>query len=190
MNVLWIVNLMFPVPCEQLGLKKNITGGWLYALGEQLGKTEGISLAIVCPYEKNVFKEFDVDGIKYFLLPSKLSTTYKKELEPTWLKVYNNFRPDIVHIHGTEFTHALSCMKRLPTLKYVISIQGMVGLVHKYYFSDIPYWQILKNVTLRDIFKMSTAFQTKKSYKKIAKFEEEYLEKSKHVIGRTHCDYS
>lgn len=100
-------------------------------------------------------------------------------------KISGEFSPDIIHIHGTEFPHGLACMRACPSLNYIVSIQGMVGVYSRYYYANINHLDILKHITFRDVVRFVTIFQRKKNFEKRGKFENEYLHKTHYVIGRT-----
>lgn len=190
MKVLWIVNTIFPAPSKALGLSAPVYGGWMYGLAEQISKSIGIELAVATIYSGTEQKKMKIDGIEYFLLPCKNKTNYEVDLEKYWAQVCNNFRPNIVHIHGTEYAHGLACMRKLPHLKYVVSIQGLLSVIARYYYAGIPFWEVLKNITFRDLVKRDTLFHSKKMFQKRGLYEMEYLERTKHVIGRTNWDFT
>ena len=122
-------------------------------------------------------------------MPVKSLITYQKSLEPLWRKICGEFKPDVVHIHGTEYSHGLACMRSCPELKYIVSIQGLVSIISKYYFADISPWDILRNITFRDLIRRDTIFQSKKTFAKRGELEKEYIQRTKHVDGRTSWDY-
>lgn len=189
MRILWITNTIFPVPSLALKLPIPVFGGWMYGLAMRIAKAQDNQLAVATTYKGSEFKKIEVDGVIYYLLPAK-SQISQKHLEPLWQKVCNEFRPDLVHIHGTENTHGLACMCACPTMNYIVSIQGLIGVISKYYYGNICKWNIFKNITFRDIVRFDTIFQTKKEFKRRGEFEKEYLLRTKHVIGRTSWDFA
>ena len=123
MNILWITNTIFPAPSVALGLSKPVTGGWMYGLAEQLSASSGVRLAVATRYSGREVKTFKVDGVFYYLLPAKSQFVYQRSLEPIWQRVCEEFTPDLVHIHGTEFPHGLMCVLSCPKSHYRVSIQ-------------------------------------------------------------------
>jgi len=162
----------------------------MYGLSNQLASTVGIRLAVATTYRGNDLKSFDIGGVLYYLLPFHTTSGYPKDLEPFWQKVCADFQPDVIHIHGTEFTHGLACMRACPSLNYVVSIQGLVSVCARYYYAGISASEIFKNITFRDIVRHDTLFQGKKKFVKRGLFEKEYIQRTKHVIGRTGWDYA
>jgi glycosyltransferase involved in cell wall biosynthesis len=190
MNVLWISNTIFPAPSRALGLPAPVVGGWMYGSAMRVAASPAIRLTVATVYSGKELKNYDIDGIRYYLLPSKSTTVYQGSLEPIWQKVCGEFKPDIVHIHGTEFSHGLACMRSCPGLKYVVSIQGLVSIISKYYFADISPKEILTHITFRDLIRRDTIFQGKKKFQHRGELEKEYIQRTRHIIGRTSWDYA
>jgi hypothetical protein len=177
--------MVFPSPCEILGITPTVTGGWMIAMAKQLISFKEITLAIASVYQGKEIKTYYVNGIIYYLLPSKSTTTYQKNLEPQWRKICAEFIPDIIHIHGTEYSHGLSCIRAYPTSIYVISIQGLVSVYSRYYLGGIKLWDVIKHITFRDIVKGDSLLQGKKKFEGESILEREYFLNVHHVIGRT-----
>jgi glycosyltransferase involved in cell wall biosynthesis len=190
MKILWVVNTLFPAPSKELGLSVPVVGGWMYGLASQICKYVNIELAVATTYEGSTLKEMTINGIQYFLLPSSNNLKYDTSLEIYWAEIAERIKPDIIHIHGTEFAHGLSCMRKLPNIPYVISIQGLVSIYTKYYFSGISLGDIAKNITFRDLLRLDTIINAKAKFKKRGILEKEYIKLTKNVIGRTSWDYA
>lgn len=190
MRILWITNTIFPAPSKALGIPPPVIGGWMYGLLSQFASVAWIRLAVATTYRGNDLKSFDIGGVLYYLLPFHTTTGYPKKLEPFWQKVCADFQPEVIHIHGTEYTHGLACMRACSLLNYVVSIQGLVSICARYYYAGISASEIFKNITLRDIIQRDTLFQGKKKFVKKGLFEKEYIQRTKHVIGRTDWDYA
>ena len=190
MKILWITNILFPAPCEKLNIKAPVVGGWMYSSAKFLqGMDANIELAVATVYKGTELKKLDIDGITYFLLPLKGNNAkYHKSLESLWQEVVSNFKPDLAHLHGTEFAHGLAFLKACPEVKIVVSIQGIVSVICKYYYSGISKWKIFKNITFRDIVRYDNLFQQKQKFYKRGLIEKEIIKRSHHVIGRTSWD--
>ncbi len=190
MKILWIVNTIFPYPAKQIGQVKNVFGGWLNGLANELIKEENIDLAIATVYNGKTIKIFNDGKIMYYLIPGAPAMKYNKILEKYWRIINNEFVPDLVHIHGTEFAHGLAFRKACPEVKIVTSIQGLVSICEKVYYGNIKIKEILKNITFRDILKHDTIFQAKKKFENRGKNEIKLIKGSNAIIGRTTWDYA
>ena len=190
MKILWIVNTIFPYPSQQLGMKKNPFGGWLIGLANKCIQEENIELAIATVYSGSDFKEFKDEKITYYLIPGAPAIKYNKKIEEYWKKVNKEFKPDIVHIHGSEFTHGLGYVNSCQNTRVILEIQGMVSVYAKVYYANLPISEIIKNITLRDIVRFDTIIQARKKFIKRGNFEIALINKVNNIIGRTTWDYA
>lgn len=104
-----------------------------------------------------------------------------------WEKVVSSVKPDVIHIHGTEFPHGLRLMKACPKEKYVVSIQGLVGIYAIHYCAALPY-QVVLQKSFRDILKRGGILSEQKQFFRKGQTEAEMLRSSQFVIGRTTWD--
>jgi len=189
MKILWITNLLFPDPCNYLEIPTPIMGGWMYSFAKDLNNDDSIELAVATVYSGSGKKKIYLDGITYYLLPLKGNNTeYQKQLEPLWQWAVSDFSPNIAHLHGTEYAHGLAFLNACPEIKSVVSIQGLVSICEQYYYAGISFFDILKNITFRDVIRKDNIFQQKKKFFKRGIIEEEIIRKTDNVIGRTLWD--
>lgn len=189
MKILWITNILMPEISAYLttNVKHKASGGWLIGAANAILERQSVQLYIATVSEKvdNLIC-YQGEKINYYVLPyGKGNTQYNKDYEPYWLQVDNEVNPDVVHIHGTEFTHGLAYIKACGAEKVVVSIQGLVSVISKYYTYGIPTVDLIKTVTLHDILHRNTLFQAKKRYKRRGLYEIELLKNVKHVVSRT-----
>ena len=187
MKILWIVNTIFPFPAKKIGIKQSSFGGWLNGLADQIKKNDSINLAI---YNGKKILEFEDEKIKYYLIPGAPAIKYSKKIEEYWKEVNKKFQPDLVHIHGTEYTHGLAYVNAKLNKKIVISIQGLLHRYSDIYLGNISNKKIIKNITFRDIIKFDNLFQQKNKFQKRGKYEISLINKSRYIIGRTTWDYA
>lgn len=189
MKVLWITNLLFPDICKKLKRPVPAIGGWMYSSAKLLTDKYNIKLAVAAVGSDCGLQVFDTDSFRYYLLPLKTNPVdYKKGLEKYWQQIKTDFQPDVVHIHGTEFTHGLAYLKSCEVNNVVVSIQGLVSVYERYYYADMSVGDILKNISFRDLIRNNNIFQQKNSFKKRGCWEKEYILSAPYVIGRTSWD--
>ena len=188
MKILWIVNTIFPYPAMQLGKKNTVFGGWLNSLAERL--KEEVELAIATVYDGDSIKQFYNENITYYLIPGAPAVKYNKKMEKYWKEVNNNFKPDIVHIHGSEYTHGVAFVNACKDVKTMLEIQGMTSVCAQVYYANLTIMEIIQNITLRDIFRKDTIIQAKRRFINRGKAEIELIKKIRNVIGRTTWDYA
>ncbi|MBC8767873.1 glycosyltransferase family 4 protein [Arenibacter sp. BSSL-BM3] len=190
MKILWITNPIFPELSLALGNPVPVIGGWMYGLAKDLSQKKDISLTIATSRPNVKPQHLIIKGIEYILLNGqKINTKYDSSLEVEWKKLIEKLKPDLVHIHGIEFAHGLALMNACPNLNYIISIQGLVSIISKFYLGGISNKDIRRNITLFDFFKRTSVFHEKRKFEiRGQKIENKYLLLANHVIGRTQWD--
>ena len=109
MKVLWIVNMVLPELAEHLGVQTSPSGTWMIDLSNKIAEDENVELAVACVYGKT-YRCIELNDKKYYLIPGggKRMLLYSNDLAKYWEQVEKDFCPDIVHIHGTEYSHSIS----------------------------------------------------------------------------------
>lgn len=193
MNILWIVNTLFPEAAQKLtGVKElKASGGWMIGAAKALVQLDNITLSIatVSPLVHKL-EYIQGERIGYYILPIGAGNVkYNKNYEPYWKQIQLSVKPDIVHIHGSEYSHGLAYVNACGEKNVVLSIQGMKSSSWRYYHSNISNWEIFKNLTLHDILTKSM-FRGKLIFKRSGELEKELISKLHHIIGRTSWDKS
>lgn len=190
MHVLWITNLMLPPICEKLNMPVPAVGGWMYSSLKSLkvNNTKDV-FAVATAWVGKEFKSTEVDGIRYYLLPlnGRKMTEYNKHLEKYWKYIREDFIPDVVHIHGSEYPHGLAYVNSCGSNGVVVSIQGIVACIARYYTGGIPHKDIKRCLTFRDLIR-GGIYNGQKDFIKRGKLEVELLQNVHHIIGRTKWD--
>ena len=191
MKVLWITNILFPEAKAYITGSSvfNTSGGWLLGMSDSLQQYRDLELfTATVSGDVNKLEIIKGERIVHYVFPrDKKHYRYVDNYEKYWRMIVNDCNPDIIHIHGTENVQALPCIRIFPEKKYVVNIQGLMSEIYKYYNYGLSSYQILSNITLRDVFK-TDMFREKRKLKKRGDCEIEVLNSVKHVIGRTSWD--
>ena len=191
MKVLWITNILFP-EAEQLltgSGELKASGGWMLGAANALLQKEGIKLYVASVSNK-VSSLVKLEGKKiiYYVLPlGKGNLRVNLQYVPYWKQVQQEAQPDVVHIHGTEFSHGHAYMKACSCDNVVISIQGLTSAYAPYYYSGLSRLDIYKNLTFRDVVRGSL-LRGQKDFVRRGEFEKDMIRMAKHIIGRTSWD--
>lgn len=192
MRILWLCNVIIPQVCKHLGIEGGCAGGWMTQLADILDNKMNVELGICAPY-KNGSKLTKLDwGNKStfwgFQHEKWDPCIYDAELEQVFINIINDFKPDIVHIFGTEFPHTLAMVKAFNKPdRTVIHIQGLVSVYAQHYCAYLPY-AITKKRTFRDFIRRDNIIQQKRKFELRGEFEVEALKQVGHVMGRTDWD--
>lgn len=202
-RVLWVCNIMPPAIGEILGVECSVKEGWISGILEKMiEKEEEIILGICYPvlkksypggrkiqlYSQRSQKKKNITCYEFEENTVKPQLYQAKELEEQIQKIIQDFSPDLLHIFGTEYGHALAAVKSFPQKqKILVGLQGMVGECAKEYMADLPQ-NIQKRKTFRDVMKKDTLLDQQKKFFIRAKREEEILNLTGCVTGRTLFD--
>lgn len=190
MRILWIVNIVMPELAEQIGAPVAASGSWLVDISEGISKGNN-QIAIACVYgDKYEKKEYN--NKTYYLLPGngKNLLFYTSKYERIWKKIVEDFKPDIIHIHGTEYSHGLACMRAIDNIPYVISIQGMLNRIKDVDFGGIPLWYFIFGRSLSQWAHLNGEIEMHLLNKKNAKYEKEMFERASAINGVSTWDTS
>lgn len=194
-KVLWITNILFPEaeglltgnPAQMQG-----SGGWLVSSAERIMKKGDMQLVAVSP--SNLVKTMTkVTGeyITYYILPCRNERKYEPIFEDLWREISEAERPDLVHIHGTEFSHGLAYLHAGINIPTVLSIQGLSEEIGYHYLDGMNWKDVYGNMTLFDLIYGGSMFKQRQRYIDHGKrVEREMIRSVKHIIGRTTFDRS
>jgi L-malate glycosyltransferase len=186
MNVLWITNISFGKLMDLAGLKnENTSGSWLNAALADFIDDRKFKLTVVTVGRVQSIKTVVEKNITYCLLPGgyPFEYNYKKESnKKNWIYIKEKFRPDIIHVWGTEFTHGHLALKLMSDIPSVIYIQGLLESIYRYYYAGMTSKDLLKSITLRDIIKFDWISRRKREIYKKSFTEAEMIKTSGHVI--------
>ncbi len=191
MKILWITNMLFPEPLAKLTGNSCIKGGggWMTSSADILANSDNIELCVVTVSTLvHTLTKICGKKIVYYIIPyGKGNKKYNKGYEKYFIEIKEKEHPDIVHIHGTEFTHGLSYVNACGNENVVVSIQGLKSVIADYYCAGITLEERLMSLTFRDILKGGIGHEAN-NFRKQGKYEIELLSKVHHVIGRTEWD--
>lgn len=194
MRILWLCNIMLPAIAEKLGKEAGNKEGWLTGLATGLlqhSKETDITLGVCFPVgEDSEPIKGNVDGMQYYGFPENTAKpeAYDAELEKHLHNILEEFKPDLIHVFGTEYPHTLAmtrCVKEKE--KLLLGIQGLCFAIAEAYMADLPQ-KIQNRFLFRDFVKQDNIRQQQIKFEKRGAMEQESLRNALHVTGRTDWD--
>ena len=182
MNIMWIVNMVMPELAEHLNIQTGSSGTWMIDISKMLSNRSDVNF-ISLRLMGNTYKVEKVNNITYYMLPGngKNMLFYTKKYETLWKKINSEFKPDIVHLHGTEYSHGLSFLRACPNVKAVVSIQGILNRIKDVDFGEIPIRYFIFGRTLHQNLHLNGEIEMHFIHKKNAKYEKEILQRVQYV---------
>lgn len=190
MRVLWTVNLI-PAPlAKALELPAEVLGGWIEAMAAQLSRDDNIELAIACKTDSEETFRIVLDGISYYSLNYSTKAN-AKSLKARCETIVSDYKPDLIHIEGTEFQHAGAMLEvgEEAGVPAVVSLQGILNGQYDYQCGHLPIddmmWQ-RKNVISAWLLHLRKT----RWYRPRMTPERDILIRAKYFIGRTEWDHA
>jgi glycosyltransferase involved in cell wall biosynthesis len=192
MRVLWFANTP---GLSASYLKISLAaGGWISSLQQVVEGVERCQLGFVF-YAEKVMEPFEYGRTWYFPVQPLGSSKRKRlvnrvrglaetdENLPAFLRAIELFRPDIIHVHGTEFPFGL-ILRKVGDIPVVVSIQGNLTAYHEKYFSGLEMPGLWKG--WRTGYPFYGADH--KIWRKRMVIEKEILGRARFIFGRTDWD--
>lgn len=197
MKILWVCNVPIPKIAQDLKVQVPNICGWLTGFSNSLIQIPEIELHMCFPLLGiRQIKKGEVNNIQYYafsqprvfhVLPVEDQLHTSKLMVKHINQIIDNVQPDILHIFGTEYPHALVAAKTFNNpAKTVVSIQGMTSHYWMHFNLGMPFHS-LKKFAISNIARGNLLKQAKK-LKKRGEFEIETIKNVNHVIGRTDWD--
>lgn len=200
MKVLWFTN---SPSCYTVKKDSYNGGGWISSLQKEIEKVPDIDLRIAFHLDSEPFKS-KAENVTYYPIPNPTIKKYQKNLIwllkgekklievlenkylDSYLKVIDDFRPDIIHIFGSE--RYFSIISDKVNIPIILHIQGFMNPIFNAYFpsgiSEHDYMWLDYN-PLNILSRKRNLLNIKNS----AKRELRTLKNIKYFMGRTIWDY-
>lgn len=191
MKVIWASLVEFPPLCEKLGKPIPAHCGWLFSSAKALLKNmPGLQLGVIVYSYGSKFEEHQVDGITYYMVPSKNISKIDKQQVASCKEALDNFCPDLIHIHGTEHSLAQAvCMANDGKVRTVANIQGLAGPYTRYADGGLSLKEKWTNITPLDFFRKTFLLNTKRNFRHRKACENYVITNITDIVGRTQWDH-
>ncbi len=185
---------MLPDYAMSHGLDYTVREGWLTGCLNRIRKEKSedkITLGICFPTAGDPAPEGeDIEGITYYGFKEDLNhpEIYDGTVENRFHHILEEFKPDVIHIFGTEFPHSLAMLRALGSPERVLlGIQGVCAAIADEYMAEIPE-NVQKAMTLRDRLKNDSLIQQQEKFRMRAEHERESIMLAGNITGRTDFD--
>jgi glycosyltransferase involved in cell wall biosynthesis len=166
--------------------------GWIKSLQRYMENKVELSLVF---YRDNAVNPFTLGTTKYYPVTrykagqaSKIKQRIFNTLVDieTFIKIIEEVKPDVIHVHGTEGLFGL--IQKHTNIPTVVSIQGVITVYRYKYFSKISFFDTLIHSRLKNLLFFRSVINIYHQFAKMAIREQEVFKLTKHFIGRTAWD--
>lgn len=198
MRVLWFTHLPLDAVNRHFGRPTTGTGFWIHSLVSPLIESGRVDLAIVTATAGDPPYRFTESGVKYFNIPQNkflevfgLFGGYRRN---GYLReaasIIEAWKPDIIHVHGTERFFGLVRARNLTRVPTVVSIQTIMAEYARWAWGSMAWGDILRNTTLWELSRNATMPADAYRHWRQACVERQILNSMDGVLGRTAWDRS
>lgn len=194
MRILWIINSPLPEALDYLNNSSNekkSSGGWLVAASDALSQVRDVELFVASSSNMvDSLIEFKGERIIHEVIPSVKGKDNIILQSKYWKALKSSINPDVIHIHGTEYLHGISYLNACGSDNVVLSVQGLVSEISKFYYAGLKPLAIIRNMTFYNLFRRTSIIHQAKRMKAQGEIEKRIIKSVDNVIGRTFWDKS
>jgi glycosyltransferase involved in cell wall biosynthesis len=196
LRVLWFTNT--PSLSAAYLNNESIGGGWIGSLESELSHFSSIELGISFNFNRYT-EPFKLNRTKYYPIhiPSpkgkvkSVMSRWRKRIQnendvQRYLEVINQFKPDVIHIFGTEGVFGLIISKT--NIPCIIHLQGNLIICNHKWYTGLTAVDVLKYSKKLHLLKGFGLYHNYFINKKEANRERKIFERCKFFMGRTDWD--
>lgn len=183
MKILWLSNVVLNE------IESYSTGTWLYAMSRGLIDSRSVKLGNISQGDVKRYTQQDFGSIKQWIIPNTLKQ--RKDGLPSQqiindiVSAVNEFKPDLIHIWGTEGNWGLLTARKIIKIPALLGIQGIKSAISKYYSGNLTTMEMLKCIGIKEIVRKSTIFHGQYKFKQWGKFEKEIISNHKFIATQS-----
>lgn len=191
MRILWITHDLFEVFLPYVKGKPTKGGSWIAPLFYSLKNDPGIKLGSITPVLNGKAQRKEIDDIIYYSISVVKNENIRDMnigLASRYLWAINDFKPDIIHVHGTEKNFGLLRKFIDPGIPVVCSIQGIVSPCYDSLKLSVAGNHIEKYQSLKNrLWRGGVNFALRR-WRRYSLIEREIYRVNNYFIGRTMWD--
>jgi L-malate glycosyltransferase len=193
MKILWFTNIPLPGHSGAASHSVKTSGGWMLALLEELQTHVNYKLAVATVGKINRVIHRCVDNVDYFIVPQHKHLFGRAALDQNLdncNSIIRKWKPDVIHIHGTERFYGLLSARQYSSVPTVISLQGLLGPYSQWqhYFGNRSLQDIMRMHRLLELPLLRGQWAGFRQYRRAARREREIIEGNRFFMGRTAWD--
>lgn len=190
MKILWVLNMVMPDAAKAIGKGTTPSGTWLLDYVNSIKFDPEIELATMTYAGVDKLTIKTVDGIRHYVFPGggKRLLLSSKKTEGDCQYVLQDFQPDIIHLHGTEYAMAKAMVDLQPEQPVLLTIQGILTRISQEYRAGMSVRELMSACRLKQWLRMKNHFAMEGLYRKNAKREQYVLRRVSRVTGRVDWD--
>lgn len=189
MKIMWFTNIPMPDVYKHIGKDSVGSGHWMSCLLNEILTFENLQICVVT-VNGNDDIQFISDGVEYKCIPEK--NNFKKiQIDQLLLECVHfikDWKPDLLHIHGTERFFGLLGARNMVQVPCLISLQGIINAIIPKYFGSLSFLEIVQSQRIFELLSGRGFLWQFRRYNKWALLEKEILSGNRFYTGQTDWD--
>ena len=149
-KILWLSN------SNLSEIEKTVSGGWQRSIATALLRTGKVKITQISYGDIKEITESNNGPITNWIIPSKLiSTSGQPNVSAINLlkKIEVNFKPDVIHIWGTEEYWASIATYDIFQTQILLEMQGLIHACSRVFYGGMSFLDLIKCISLKEILK-------------------------------------
>lgn len=191
MRILWIVNDLLEVMHPYVKGKPSFGGSWITPLLNSLSDIETVKIGCITPVINGESQKMEINDVVYYTIPIVKFDNIRNmsySLANKYLWAINDFKPDLIHVHGTEKNFGLLRKYLNSEIPIVCSIQGVISPCYDGLKVSIANTAIKRHRSIKNYLGRGGVSYALRKWKQFIPIEREVYIINKYFIGRTNWD--
>ena len=191
MRILWITWGPFEPFRFLIKGRPQKSSSWTSPLFSSLSKNDNITLGSVVPVINGAYQKEYIGNVTYYSIAinSGDNVIYlSKKIIKSYQLVIDDFKPDLIHVHGVEVNFGLLREYIDSKIPIVCSIQGLINPYYLFLEYSIATLRLNRYRSLKNLLGRGGVKSALKRWKRYKNIEKKILEINHYFIGRTLWD--
>jgi glycosyltransferase involved in cell wall biosynthesis len=172
MRILWISHTLFSQE------KELSSGVWQKSLASEMLNIPNVLLGNIAPNRRTNKIEYSMfHSIDQWAIPTSEKANYAKH----FLDILEKFKPDVIHVWGTENFMKLTpfkCQNKVPTILFM---QGVLGSIAPLLLKSLSFKEAFQTIGIRELITRNNVFKLQKSFEEEGIVETKMISSTKYI---------
>lgn len=173
-KIIWLSNVVL---VSEKGVKT--TGTWLYSMANALSQMDDVKLCNISSGNVKQCTRMDYGNVEQWVLPKskiKRNGLPDRTTIETIQKIENEFKPDVIHIWGTEGYWGILAVHKMLSTPVVLDIQGILYAYEKVFYGGLTNVELIQSIGLKELlYPIRTLSYQKHIFKKRGELEKKII---------------
>jgi glycosyltransferase involved in cell wall biosynthesis len=176
---------------RSIGAPQAMAGPWIARLLEELRTHTDCHICVAAPCATASKSDFEEDGVRYVMLPRRRRVhywTYSYDGLNAAQALIDDYKPALVHVHGSEHCLGLATTRARHKCATVVSLQGILRAYAPKALGELDFVDVLRSERLSDLVRMTGVMGLRRNWRQGVTVESQVMHQHNHFIGHNEWD--